>query len=460
MRIERAFCVEPDDASELVAEAFGISAGWEKKILDIEVTMPLPQIVFITGESGCGKTTLLKALGTPTDIPIPDKPLHQWGATDEASLSLLSSVGLNDASLFCLRFSALSDSQQARAKLYAALAAGIKHLVVDELFSTLDRETAKALAYSFQKTLRREGVSLIAASPHDDIVSYLRPDLLFQGRAFPSRWDAPVEWLKESPDLNNPIVTGLTILHHRDRNETEDRPLSASGKSLGQSKDRISGGRDLYRASELATLHYKGKYLGGAVEYLFATFKGREIGVLVGAKTRHYAVDGGMSIARVVVHPSYRGCGVGKRLIQEFLNTYHPNDPVETTAAMARFNPVFERAGMQRAPDSKNVPPGALQKVFPEVSTAQWQSKDFCKKFFEKRARRKLLAEHAELLSVNYDKGGMRDRYKKTHNGKAMPMSEIIAATATAITDDAAVAARLFWRTRPHTMARYIRKPQ
>jgi ABC-type lipoprotein export system ATPase subunit/GNAT superfamily N-acetyltransferase len=456
MQLKKAFFVEPDNASGLIAEAFGIGAGWEKKILDIEIEMPLPQIVFITGESGCGKTTLLKELGTPTVIEIPeDKPLHRWCATDEESLKLLSAVGLNDASLFCLRFSALSDSQQARARLYAALAAGIKHLVVDELFSTLDREAAKALAYSFQKTLRREGISLIAASPHDDIVEYLRPDLLFRGTAFPSRWAAPQEWFNDNSAIvqSNPIVDNLTLTYREDK--VAGRIVSTSGKSLGYSAGRIIDGKTLYRKSQLAELHYKGKYSGGVCAYLFAAFKGREIGVLVGAKTRHYAKDGGMSIARVVVHPSYRGCGVGKRLIEEFLK-HHENCPVETTAAMARFNPVFERAGMHRVADSKIVPPSALRKEFPEVRDVDWQSKEFCEAFFSVGAHRRRLAKHASLLASMYDKGGMKSIYKTQH-GSSMPADVAAAMTETAITDDVLVAARLFWRLRPHTMARYTR---
>lgn len=455
MQIKRTFVVEPDNASELVAEAFGIGAGWEKKILDIEIDMPLPQIVFITGESGCGKTTLLKELGTPTVIPILDRPLHQWCTTDEESLRLLSSVGLNDASLFCLRFSALSDSQQARARIYAVLAAGIKRLVVDELFSTLDRETAKALAYSFQKTLRREGISLIAASAHDDIVEYLRPDLLFRGTAFPSRWEAPHEWAKENLRVlqTNPIVDNLSLMYREDK--VAGRILSATGKSLGYASGGIIDGKMLYRKSELATLHYKGKYLGGASVYIFASYRGREIGVLVGAKTRHYSKDGGMSIARVVVHPSYRGCGVGKRLIEEFLKR-HEGCPVETTAAMARFNPVFERAGMHRAADSKIVPPSALRQEFPEVRDVDWQSKEFCEAFFSINAHRRRLAKYSSLLASMYDRGGMKSIYKEQH-GAPMPADVAAEMTATAITDDVRVAARLFWRLRPHTMARYTR---
>jgi len=456
-KIIKSFWVEPENSSGIVAEAFGIGAGWEKKILTAELELPdtLPPITFITGESGCGKTTLLRELGSLEPIAIPNKPLHSWGHSDEESLRLLSSVGLNDASLFCLRYHELSDSQQARARLYAGLAQGTKTLIVDELFSTLDRATAKALAYSLQKTLRREKIALIAASAHIDIVPYLRPDLLIEGTAFPSHWEVSEPRFGEE----NPILAKLELLYQADA--VTGRTLSATGKSLGYAPGCVTDGKMLYRKCELATLHYKGKYLGGASTYIFATYEGREIGVLVGAKTRHYAKDGGMSIARVVVHPSYRGCGVGKRMIEEFL-LRHSTVPVETTAAMARFNPVFERAGMLRVEDSKIIPPSALRKEFSEVSSKDWQSRSFCETFFTSAHNLERLATHADAVAHLFDKGGSKEVYKRTHNGTPMPSEQAARETATAITDKnlgRSVAARLFWRVRPHTMARYIKRP-
>ena len=62
-------------------------------------------------------------------------------------------------------------------------------------------------------------------------------------------------------------------------------------------------------------------------------------------------------VARVVVHPRFRGMGLGVRLIRHAL--VHAGTPcVEALAAMGRAHPLFERAGMRafdRPPDPATV---------------------------------------------------------------------------------------------------------
>jgi hypothetical protein len=52
-------------------------------------------------------------------------------------------------------------------------------------------------------------------------------------------------------------------------------------------------------------------------------------------------------IMRVVVHPKYRTIGLGQRLVRETL-PLAGTPCVETIAVMAKYNPFFERAGMQK----------------------------------------------------------------------------------------------------------------
>ena len=58
------------------------------------------------------------------------------------------------------------------------------------------------------------------------------------------------------------------------------------------------------------------------------------------------------TISRVIVHPKYRSIGLGAKLVAQTLNQAGtPN--VETVAVMAKYNPFFEKAGMQRVAESK-----------------------------------------------------------------------------------------------------------
>lgn len=71
-------------------------------------------------------------------------------------------------------------------------------------------------------------------------------------------------------------------------------------------------------------------------------------------------------IIRVVVHPTFRGTGLGRRLIQETL-PLRPYRYIEMSAAMGKVNPFAERAGMTaipcpRAPNTERVL-GALRSI-------------------------------------------------------------------------------------------------
>ncbi|MBM4017201.1 MAG: hypothetical protein FJ288_02565 [Planctomycetes bacterium] len=58
-------------------------------------------------------------------------------------------------------------------------------LVADEFCSTLDRLCARAVAWRVQRLARREGLTLLAASAHDDLVEDLAPDVLVVKHAGP-----------------------------------------------------------------------------------------------------------------------------------------------------------------------------------------------------------------------------------------------------------------------------------
>jgi ABC-type ATPase with predicted acetyltransferase domain len=69
--------------------------------------------------------------------------------TLEEALELLSRVGLNDAFLFLRTYDQLSDGQKYRKMIES----GAQFWILDEFAATLDRDTAKIVAYNLQKIL-------------------------------------------------------------------------------------------------------------------------------------------------------------------------------------------------------------------------------------------------------------------------------------------------------------------
>ncbi|MEM0006803.1 MAG: GNAT family N-acetyltransferase [Candidatus Bathyarchaeia archaeon] len=70
------------------------------------------------------------------------------------------------------------------------------------------------------------------------------------------------------------------------------------------------------------------------------------------------------TITRVIIHPKYRAIGLGTKLVKETL-PLAGTPYVETLAVMAKYNPFFERAGMQKIAESKPNP--HLQKAIEKL---------------------------------------------------------------------------------------------
>jgi ABC-type lipoprotein export system ATPase subunit len=193
------------------------------------------QVVFITGPSGGGKSSLLHLIHAAlnaADPPVrtlrldpgaiqnvPDLPLiDTFPPPLENALALLSLAGLSDAFVLLRRPSELSDGQRYRFALAHALsqippapAPGIpgtsrtsgnvsachgedpNHagpsapevpltvLLADEFGATLDRLTAAVLARNLRRWTRRQaGVVFVAATTHEDLLEPLEPDILIE----------------------------------------------------------------------------------------------------------------------------------------------------------------------------------------------------------------------------------------------------------------------------------------
>lgn len=170
-----------------VAEAFGLGLSDKDFVVydNLMVEVHEGDVCYITGQSGSGKSLLLRALAAHMridglnvldidDIYFDDEPLiDQVGENMTEALRLLSLAGLNDAYLFIRKPSELSDGQKYRFKLAKLIESKAQVWVADEFTAALDRVTAKVVAFNMQKVARQCGATLMVATTHMD----LRPEL-------------------------------------------------------------------------------------------------------------------------------------------------------------------------------------------------------------------------------------------------------------------------------------------
>jgi len=336
-----------------VAEAFGLGIDDTRRFIiydNVELRIGPRDIVYITGDSGSGKSALLRAIKRDLeeagesvidmeDIRIEEeKPIVETvGSTLDEALKLLSRVGLNDAHLFLRKYRELSDGQRYRYRIAKLMESGRQWWIMDEFCSTLDRETAKIVAYNLQKQARRMGRAVIAATTHTDLMEDLAPSVhIHKG------WGRRVE-VKYYPNKLRKrctVTKGLRIeegdikdykrlaeFHYRNP-ETYPPPL----KIYKLRKDGATIGVIVYS--------YPPPNCQGRVEALGRRPTLKEL-------NRNFA-----TISRVVIHPKYRSIGLGVKLVKETLPRVG-RPYVEAIAVMARYNPFFEKAGMEKVTETE-----------------------------------------------------------------------------------------------------------
>jgi len=338
---------KPTQRVTTVAEAFGLGLDTTKRFViydNTQIKITPTDIVYITGESGSGKSILLKTLQhdithgmNQTTINITDiKPNHNkpiietTGTTTEQALELLSRVGLNDAYLFLRTYNQLSDGQKYRYRIAKMIESGAQFWIMDEFAATLDRDTAKIVAYNVQKIARQLGKAVIAATTHTDLHDDLKP----------------------SVHIHKRFGKQLQVRYYPNEPSKECSLLQQIRIEKGTKSDYC----------QLAEFHYRSHNVGAIRQVFRATRENETCGVIVysyppiATKGRQKVLPKMpitelnqklSNIIRVVVHPKYRTIGLGQKLIRETLDKCG-TPYVETTAVMARYNPFFERAGMTR----------------------------------------------------------------------------------------------------------------
>jgi GNAT superfamily N-acetyltransferase len=197
---------------------------------------------------------------------------------------------------------------------------------------------AKIVVFNVQKQARRTGKAVIAATTHTDLFEDLGPNVHIH-KGWGKRLQ--IKYCPDKPRIECTVAKGLRI--------TE-----------GTLKDY----------EKLAEFHYRNPRTHAIPVKIFVMkkFDAEPVGVIfysypplaMFGRRKALGRNAGIeelnkdfaTISRVILHPKYRSIGLGIKLVKETLPLVG-KQYVETMAVMARYNPFFEKAGMQKIAEAK-----------------------------------------------------------------------------------------------------------
>jgi ABC-type lipoprotein export system ATPase subunit/N-acetylglutamate synthase-like GNAT family acetyltransferase len=403
-----------------VCEAFGLGVDEAKHFRvfdDFSLSFRRGNLIYVTGDSGGGKTLLLKAFKDffgdeaieLSDLEVnPEETLVEGVGRDvKEAIEILSMVGLNDAFLFLRRFRELSDGQKYRYKLAKLIDNKEKTVwVIDEFCATLDRVMARIIAYLVQKMARKLGKTVVVATTHNDLLEDFQPDILVE-KGFES--DVKVANFDFNP-RNCSILNDIRV----EKGSIEDYRLLSRFhyRTKDENESGGQGVRDyfklLFHDNLIGVIVYSGSYLNLKPRNM--VFGERYVytsGDLAKARLINEEIK---RISRVVIHPKFRGIGLGEFLVRETLPKANAK-VVEVLAVMAKYNPFFEKAGMVRVDYRRDE--SSIEKRIREFLEARnfdfdfARSKTYCRRFFNElnnQDRQTLMAYLSEFASQPFIK--------------------------------------------------------
>jgi len=378
-----------------VCEAFGLGVDESRHFVvfdDFRLGFNRGDLICLTGDSGGGKSLLLGAFKSyfgeeaicldELEVDLEETLVEGVGKDVTEAIRILSFCGLNDAFLFLRKYKELSEGQKYRYKLAKLMSRDNKRVwIVDEFCATLDRVMARVIAFLLQKVARRLGKTVVVASTHSDFLDDFQPDIHVN-----KGYERDVEVTDFSKRLekctiydNVQVKKGsiddyrkLSRFHYRSKSHEESEGLRA---------------RDCFK------LVFKGELIG-VIVYSRSYLNLKPRNMIFGKRyvftpgdihTANLINEEIARISRVVIHPKFRGIGLGSYLVKETMPKVDAK-VIEALAVMARYNPFFEKAGMARVDyriDSRSKEKDV--RIFLESHNFDFdfvKSKTYCTKFF------------------------------------------------------------------------------
>jgi ABC-type ATPase with predicted acetyltransferase domain len=356
-------------ATGRVADLFGLSTHEPPHVVAENLALDVRphDVVAFTGPSGSGKSSLLREVGhrlnaiDATALELPNVPLvDALPGPVEHRLGLFAACGLSEARLLLRTPAELSDGQRYRFRIALAISkCGVRNsefgvqpgsrpstphsefrtsnfILLDEFTSPLDRTLAKVVAFNLRKLARRTGLGVLAATAHADVLDDLNPDVLVRcpgdGRpVIAARRKAPARPISFARELR--VVPGTPAdwplfahWHYR------SHAVAFVKKVLLLKHGPVPVGVCVFTAPA-ASLALRSQYFG-----------------LADARSRLALAalnDQLWCLARLVLHPTYRGAGVAADFVRKACRLC-PVPWIETLTAMGRVSPVFVKAGFKR----------------------------------------------------------------------------------------------------------------
>ena len=168
--------IKEDDITRRVKEVFTLDV--DEITFEPHDIIPLGfQLLCIVGSSGSGKSILLSEYGTESIPKWDDRPICSHFDSYEDAEERLLAVGLSSIPAWLLPYHLLSTGQQYRARVARTIK---DNAVFDEFTSYLDRSTAKGLAVSLSRYIRKNKLKgVVVCTPNYDIVPYLEADIVY-----------------------------------------------------------------------------------------------------------------------------------------------------------------------------------------------------------------------------------------------------------------------------------------